>query len=295
MLQVGYVVLGLIFASQLAFGAPTSQDEETSNDLQTLKTIQQKSETESQGLIGIVDLRPTGSFKGQDSFRFENSVDLGYQITPTFQVLYHQDFWANLYNSNLLGGPEGFGVVAQDGFLNWFQERVTENRSGSVALHYEGRLYAPTAASRREAGMITALRNYLILETKLNDVVTLNLVEAPILHAYSQASSGGEANPIFENRVGVHVRLNLSEKVRLNIPLNWAATKKRVAPGNLYSDQIRHFMWINPELSYRATENYTVGVGYYDTTSLINSDFTAFQIGEGLEDGVVQLFLKASL
>jgi hypothetical protein len=36
-------------------------------------------------------------------------------------------------------------------------------------------------------------------------------------------------------------------------------------------------------------------MGYYDTTSLISSDLSSFQIGEGLEDGVVQVFLRASL
>jgi len=295
LLQVAYIFLSSLLIAQSVLAAPTNQDEEVSAQLQTIQNLEEKAKNSSMKLIGSIDVRPTASLKGQDSFRFENSADLGYQITPQFQMVYHQDFWMNLYNSKLVGGSDGVGLIAQDGFLDWFYEGLAKNRSEDVLLHYEGRLYAPTFSNRRDAGMITALRSYFILETKVSNSVSFNFIEAPIVHVYSVPSHNGRANPIVENRLGVQFRWKLSEKLAFSMPLNWSATRMREAAGAMKSKAIENFVWVNPELTYKASAQYSFGMAYYDTTSLIKSDFSAFQVGEGLEDGVVQLFLQASL
>lgn len=282
-----------IFCSTL-IAAPARQDEETSTQLKNIEALEKSAQGDSK-VLAAVDIRPTASLKGQDSFRFENWAQLGYAFSPVFQVVYHQDFWMNLYNSQLAGGADGLGLIAQDGYFDWFRDRVFQSQDKTLTLSYEGRLYVPTFSSRREAGMITAFRNYLILGKKLNDVVSVTLVEAPIVHAYSQSAHNGKANPLVENRVTLEVAFNLTSKLNFSLPMAWSATKMRRAPGQINSDSIQNFVWINPELSYAVDANYALGVGYYDTTSLIKSDFSAFQVGEGLEDGVVQCFLRASL
>lgn len=246
-------------------------------------------------LIANLDIRPTASFKGQDSFRFENSFDVGYQLSPQSLVLYHQDYWMNLYNSQLVGGADGLGLIAQDGFFDWTYDNFFKNADESLTLSYEGRLYLPTFSNRRAAGMLTALRNYVILGTKLTSSVRLNFIEAAILHAYNRPAHQGQANPFLENRVTVQLVWNMSEKWQLSFPVAWSVTRMRTAEGAQFSNINKNFAWVNPELRYALTPNYRIGLGYYDTTSLIRSDFSAFQIGEGLEDGVAQVFLQASL
>jgi hypothetical protein len=295
MMQIHLLLLVAFLSSTLALAAPKNQDEEMGSQLKDLQMLESSGALTNSKFVGVLDVRPTASLKGQDSFRFENSVEIGYQFSPVFSLVYHQDFWTNLYNSTLAGGSDGIGLQPQDGFFDWYRDRVLESSDKTLSLSYEGRLFVPTMASRQQAGMITALRTYFILGKKLGETVSLNLVEAPIIHAYSQASHGGKANPLIENRIGLQVSFNLSKELSFTIPLSWSATKMRSAPGNKSSNAVEHFVWVNPELSYAVNSNYSFGMGYYDTTSLISSDLSSFQIGEGLEDGVVQVFLRASL
>lgn len=275
-----------IFSSLLVFGVE-NQDE--------IQSEVQVSLPARSSLLATVDIRPTASFKGQDSFRFENSFDVGYQLSPQSLILYHQDYWMNLYNSQLVGGADGVGLIAQDGFFDWTYDNFFKNGDESLTLSYEGRLYLPTFSNRRAAGMLTALRNYIILGTKLTSSVRLNFIEAAIFHAYNRPSHQGQANPFLENRVTVQLVWNMSEKWQLSFPVAWSVTRMRTAEGAQFSNINKNFAWVNPELRYSLTPNYRIGLGYYDTTSLIRSDFSAFQIGEGLEDGVAQVFLQASL
>ncbi|MFM8268784.1 MAG: hypothetical protein ACKN9V_01235 [Pseudomonadota bacterium] len=290
------LVLSLVFFSSLgSLGAPQNQDEEARSPLKGSDFLEATGTTSPSKMLGGVDVRPTVSLKGTDSFRFENSVELGYQFSPVFNLIYVQNFWTNLYNSSLAGGADGLGFIAQDGYLDWTRNQIFESKDKTLSLAYEGRLMVPTLGARREAGMITALRTYFILSKKLSESVSLTFLEIPIVHAFSQASHNGKANPIVENRVGLQVSFNLSKDLSFSFPLLWSATKMRVASGNKSSGAIENFVWINPELSYAVDSHYSLGMGYYDSSSLMSSDLSAFQIGEGLEDGVVQVFLRASL
>lgn len=279
-------LLAFVLGSFTSFAAEDLEEE-------TLEI--KKSVSSPSPFIATVDIRPTASFKGQDSFRFENSFDLGYQLSPQSMVLYHQDYWMNLYNSRLVGGADGLGLIAQDGFFDWTYNNFFKNSDESLTLSYEGRLYLPTFSNRREAGMLTAIRNYIILGTKISSALNLNLIEAAIIHAYARPEHKNQANPFLENRVTVQLVWNMSEKWQLSFPVAWSVTRMRTAEGAQFSNINKNFAWVNPELRYSLSPNYRLGLGYYDTTSLIRSDFSAFQIGEGLEDGVAQVFLQASL
>lgn len=295
MSQIFRFVFTGLFLGAVCLGAPQNQDEETSSQIKELQMLESFGAVNDYKWLGVLDVRPTAALKGQDSFRFENSAEVGYQFSPAFSLIYHQDFWMNLYNSSLAGGENGMGFIVQDGFFDWYRDRFLESADKTWSLSYEGRLIVPVKAVRREAGMISALRTYFILGKKLGEAVTVNLIEAPILHAYGKAAYDGNANPLFENRVSLQVSVNLSKELGFAFPISWSATKMRKTPGNKSSDEVQNFVWINPELSYTVDSNYSIGMGYYDTTSLISSDLSAFQIGEGLEDGVVQVFLRASL
>lgn len=295
MTQFYLLILVSFLSSCLALAAPKNQDEETGSQLKDVQKLSSKGELPKSRVIGVLYLRPTATTKGQDSFRFENSAEVGYELSPSFSVFYHQDFWMNLYNSSLVGGSEGIGFKPQDGFVDWFKDAVLESQDKTLSLGYEGRLLVPTMASRREAGFISALRTYFILGKKFGETVSLSLIEAPIIHFYREAAHNGRANPFVENRVGFQVSFDLSKNLNFSFPITWSATKMRSAPGNKLTNEMDHFIWINPELSYTVDSNYSLGMGYYDTTSLMSSDLSSFQIREGLEDGVVQLFLRASL
>ncbi|NBX92121.1 MAG: hypothetical protein EBQ85_02690 [Proteobacteria bacterium] len=246
-------------------------------------------------VLGVIDLRPTVAFKGQDSFRFENSMDVGYRFNPSSRLIYHQDFWTNLYNSVLVGGNDGLGLQIHDGYFDWLAENIFENADKSLSISYDARVYVPTFTPRRDAGMVTAIRNYLIVGKKLNETFSLVFVETPILHVYDRAVHEGRANPLAENRMTFEVDINLTSKLALSLPVIWSAMKMRAAEGVSGSGSTDSFIWVNPELSYSVNDNLTMGLGYYDTSSLIKADFSSFQIFEGLEDAVVQMFLRASL
>jgi len=284
----------VLTAGIISLGAPKNQDEEVGAQLQKSEGVLEGAQNKFQKIFGVLDVRPSAVLKGEDTFRFENSAEVGYQLNPKFQVLYHQDFTMNLYNPATQSGVQGVGLQAMDGFIDWFREAWMESQDGSISLSYEGRLYVPLAATRRDAGMITALRNYFILGKKLSNGVSVNLIEAPILHFYDQPSYLGKANPAFENRLGIQLAYKFQEKWSFSLPLLWSATQLRTVSQSTGS-RLDHFVWINPEISYAADSHYTLGLGYYDNTSLISSDLSSFQVGEGLEDGIVQFFVRASL
>jgi hypothetical protein len=293
-LQKSFITI-LLALSIPVLAAPEKVEDESTTQLRTEEAITAAKGQPGAKLLGTLDIRPTVALKGQDSFRSEDSVELGYRFNPSFQLLYHQDFWTNLYNSSLVGGAEGVGLIVHDGYFDWFSDRVWESQDKSLFVSYEGRLYAPTFASRREAGMITALRNYLIVGKKVNETVSVNFVETPIVHVYDRASHLGKANPALENRMTLELALSLTSKIGLSLPFSWSAMQMRAVEGSSGGNKIESFVWINPELSYNLNNNYLVGVGYFDTTSLVKTDFSSLQIFEGLEDGVVQMFLRASL
>ncbi|MFM8269579.1 MAG: hypothetical protein ACKN9V_05255 [Pseudomonadota bacterium] len=245
--------------------------------------------------VGTLDIRPSDVFKDTDSFRMENSVSFGYRFPSQFQMLYQQEIWSNLSSSPTLpGGPQG-SVFARDGFFSFTTDKFWKSEDESWFATYEGRAYLPTFAARRDAGMLTAVRNYFILGKKVNPYLTMTVTEAPVLHLYSQDSFNGKANPVFESRFQLKAALNLTSQLTLGLPLIWQRTKMRESAGAAKSGIWDNFVWINPEIYYALDSHYTLGLAYYDLTGLAKNDFSDLQILDGLRDGVVQFIFKATL
>lgn len=238
------------------------------------------------GVMGFIDLRP--SYSSQiGEFHSENTLELGYKFSNTWNLVYDQEFQTNLYNPADEGG---LNLTAQDGYARLRGADLLKSADETLTLSYELRAFAPTKSSRRDAGMVTAIRNYAKLAKKLSDRVTMTLMEVPIAHIYTRASYNGKPNPSFENRIYLITDVDLTDKLSLSFPIQWNAQKLRSAEGNW-----DNFIGIYPEVGYTLTENYSVGAAYYNDTSLMSSDLATFQIGDGLKNGVVQLFFKASL
>lgn len=245
--------------------------------------------------VGTVDIRPSDVFKDTDSFRMENSVSLGYRFPSRFQVLYQQELWSNLSSSpSLPGGPQG-SIFARDGFFSMTSDKFWKSEDESWFATYEGRAYLPTFSVRRDAGMLTAIRNYFTLGKKLSPLVTVTVTEAPIVHIFSQNAFNGKANPIFESRFQLKATVNLTSQLTFGLPLIWQRTKMRESLGASKSGIWDNYIWINPELFYAIDSHYTVGMAYYDLGGLTKNDFSDLQVLDGLRDGVFQFIFKASL
>jgi len=246
-------------------------------------------------IIGTLDIRPSDVFKETDSFRFENSISLGYRFAFPLQILYQQELWTNLSDSPTLpGSPQGT-VFARDGFFSVLSDKFWTSEDRTVFLTYEGRAYLPTFAARRSAGMLTAVRNYFTLGKKLNPVTTVSITETPVVHVFNQNAFSGKANPLFENRMQAKVSFQLTDQLALGFPLIWQATKMRTSLGASKSGVWDHYLWINPEILYALNTQTTLGLAYYDLGSLTKNDLSDLSIMEGLRDGVVQFIFKASL
>jgi|LakMenE01Jun11ns_1017448.scaffolds.fasta_scaffold9438138_2 hypothetical protein len=100
-LLLGIAVLG----SLSVFGAVVPSEEKT--------TALVPSPSEGK-IIGLVDLRPSDVFKGEDTFRMENSAELGYRFNPKLQLTYKQETWGNLVQPSLSASPNNFFV--RDGY-----------------------------------------------------------------------------------------------------------------------------------------------------------------------------------
>ncbi|NBX92122.1 MAG: hypothetical protein EBQ85_02695 [Proteobacteria bacterium] len=244
-------------------------------------------------VVGLIDLRPSDVFKGEDTFRMENAVELGYRFHPQLQLTYKQEIWGTL--SQPMSKSPISNVYSRDGYFDLLSEKVVTSEDGTVFLTYEGRIYLPTFAARRDAGMLTAIRNYATIGKKMNSWITVTASETPIVHLFSQDAYLGKANPVFENRFQLKASINLTDKLSLGLPVIWQATKMRASLGASKSDIWDNLIWVNPELFYTIDSHYVLGAGYYDISSLVKSDLSDIQIGDGLRDGVVQFIFKAIL
>lgn len=244
-------------------------------------------------VVGLIDLRPSDVFKGEDTFRMENAAELGYRFNPKLQLTYKQEVWGNLVQPGSSAAPNNFFI--RDGWVDVLCDKVISSEDQSLFFTYEGRAYLPTFETRRNAGMVTAIRNYATVGKKLASWMTVSATETPIAHFYSQDSFMGKANPAFENRFQLKAGINLTSKLSVSLPLIWQATKMRTSQGAAKSGIWDNYVWMNPEIFYAVDPHLVMGLGYYDVGSLIKNDLSDIQIGDGLRDGVVQMIFKAML
>ncbi len=238
---------------------------------------------------GALDMRPSMAASGADSFHTENSVELGINLTEDINVSYLQAFNTNIARHR--GDGTGLDLYAFDGFFRARFAPIWKSADESLTFTYAPRVFTPTFKARRDAGMITTVRNYFTLSKKVSSVVTVTGSIIPIFHAYSRTGSGSgtdaSANPVFENRVYAIVDISLTDKLSLSLPLFFHQTRHlNYQAGAKNNDAWSLLVWTYPELLYAVTPKLTVGVAFY-SDDLLKAD--------GLGKGVGQLTLQASL
>jgi hypothetical protein len=241
-------------------------------------------------VTGILETRPTATFVGTDGYTTENTIGLGYQFNPNFELGAVQYFDTNLSNGRGRTGNQD--VFVQDGFLRAKFNNLYKTESFSFS--YEPRAYLPTKRSAREAGMITTVRNYLKFAYKASDSVTLTAMELPIFHFYDNAGTAGSANPGFENRVYLIADFNLGGGFAFSLPVYFHQLKFRTLTGAANSGKWDFFVYTWPELTYAVTDNVTLGVAYR-SENLMTSDMSSFTFDSGFNTGAVQAIMAVTL
>jgi len=247
-------------------------------------------------ITGTIDLRPSWTTKG-GTLGTEDLLAAGYKITPDTSVSYFQALTTNLLSRE--ASSSGVNAQLDVGYLKTKVNNLWVSDSKDLSLSYENRTYLPVNQAAQDSKMITTIRNYLKLRKKISESVSVSAFEIPIVHLHEQAGvtldGTSSANAAFSNRVYLIADITLSAKLSLSVPILFHQTKHRdFASSATNNDSWRFLLWINPELTYSITDNYSVGLGYY-SDNLVLSDLSQFDIGNGLEKGIVQLAFTASL
>lgn len=240
--------------------------------------------------MASVDLRPSWTTKSGEIHN-ENTLLGGYQFSPKLSVYGVYNFMSNIYN------PEkdlGFDQTSYDLSLRTKLPGLFTFRDTGIVFGYENRIYLPVTDGNRTAGMIATVRSYLSLSKSFGDFYKVTLVELPIFHIFKTAGVGASANPWYENRVYLVNSFQLTKSLSLAVPFYLYSKLGREFSAASNSEKWTHRIDIYPEITYAVNDNISVGLAYY-SDNLITSDFGDTTISKGLEDGVVQFSVAASL
>ncbi len=246
-----------------------------------------------------LDLRPSWS-GNEGSMHTENELALEYRPTSSAHIGYTQEFQTNLYNPNTGETDQGVSPHLHDGYLRGEFKEIWKNGNG-LSFTNEARVYLPTHAGDREAGLVTALRNYFKFNYEVSDMVELAVMDAPILHVYNKAGvvdEAGEAtaNPVIENRLFLVAGLSFFKKsLSLKLPLIVEnARHSDFQEGAKFNNSWSHKLWVYPELTYSVGESTAIGMAYY-SENLVKDDFSELALNAGFSKGVFQVILQQSL
>lgn len=249
--------------------------------------------------IGVLELRPGYYPQGdlKDKVATDNFVEVGGKITPNIALTYTQQFVTNLYDS-APGPSKGLDLKATDGYFRAVFSNLWVSPDETLTFGYQPRVYLPTDAGKRDAGMISTVRNYLTFTKKFSDTFSFQFSEIPIFHFFSREGNvvGGKAvaNPAFENRIYAIPIINLSSSWSLALPVMFHQTRHRPFAGAAHSQGWSFYLWTWPELLYAIDNHHTVGIAY-QSDNLVKPDLSAFDIGGGFGNGAFQLVYRASL
>ncbi len=260
-------------------------------------TVTPTASSQERVVSGLLDLRPSFTGSGGE-VHTENEVDLNFALSPRVMLSYVQEFQTPLYDPGTAGGDFAFQFF--DGYVKLQVADIWRTSSDPFSVSYEGRLFAPTNEIEKARGFVSAMRNYFIGTLKVSPIVSFQFSEIPVFYAYSRAGAlvDGEmtANPIFENRIQVALKLHLLEdRLLFSLPLNLHTTRNlNFQQGARYNDGWSHFLWLQPEITYAVTSTTSVGFGYY-SQNLISSDFRTESFGDGMSTGVAQIIFQQAL
>lgn len=266
----------------------------TSPRSQKIISTRQAKKASASKLIGSFALKPTYQHN-TDSFFFEDTAELGLKVSEQFSISYFQDF--NLMLSETESATSG--LVSKDGAGKLSFNKIAESEDKTLAFSDEVRIYAPTDDAKRAAGMMTALRNYFKLSRKLSPAVTIQAMEVPILHLYSEDGSVGDkgkkvANPIFENQIIFELNAKFSEGVALVLPIKYCVTKNRSYAQAENDGAWTYFMAAYPVFNFTLVPNVTLGVGY-NTGNFVSDGDYGVTWNDGIAEGAFQLSLTLGL
>lgn len=229
---------------------------------------------------GHLDLRPSWS-ASKGTFHSEDELGADFPFREAASAGYVQEF-----RTNIQGDENAFTVG--DGYLRTRIDKIGSLLAGQLA--FEGRLYLPTNAIERTAGLKMALRPIAKLSWEISSTLGFEICESPILPWYGQAggegSDGPAANRAFENRLELGPRITLlADRLSLRVPLIYQALRLREFQT---AAAWRHVLWINPELILALAEKTSVGVSYYSGSFVgENASFES-----GIKTGVMQLVFQ---
>lgn len=250
--------------------------------------------------IGYLDLRPSWITK-TGGFTTENTAEVGAKVTPDTSVAYMQGFNTNLFDPTSPELNSGMRLELSPGAIRTKVNNLWKNESEGLTLSYENRAYLPIDTASRDRGFITAFRNYIRLSKSFTDRVKVALSDAviPIVNSRNgNIGSTGLASPnsIFENRLYLETDLQLTDRLSISLPLMFHQTRL----ANYRADAINNDSWVfyvctGPEIDYAITENFTLGLAYYNVDSFFTPSLSKAQFGQALESGEFQFVLTASL
>jgi len=251
-----------------------------------------KNKQDQASAFGSIDLAPSWNLEA-DSFHTENSAELGVQINPNTKLSYVQYVDTNLHDPE--NPDRGLDPTLNDGFLKAKFMNLWVSKDELTSFDYEPRIYFPIHKPKREAGMITIIRNNFKVKRKLSKGATFSVIETPILHIYNKAGHEDTANRIFENRVQLGFDVDLSSKWSLSLPLQFFASKYRdFEPQATLNGEWDYFLGIYPELSYAVSSSLSLGIAYYSKNFLASETY-GLTLAEDPMEGVVQFLLSISL
>lgn len=240
---------------------------------------------------GMAEFRPSYTTKAGE-VHSENAAELGYDFSKNTSVFYRQEFNSNLYHPSNVSGAN---VLATDGYIKALSANLVQFEGTPFSINYEGRWFFPTPEKKRDAGMITSMRNYVWLKYTATKSFNVYLAEAPGFHIFNQAGFKGAANPVFENRVELVGEYVFTDKLKLVFPFKLTTTKYRdFQTGAKNNDAWGNYLYVHPELTYKVNANWKVGTAFY-SGALTNAGFSDLTLGDGLSGGVFQTFVAASL
>ena len=174
----------------------------------------------------------------------KTTLEAGYQFSENLELSYEQWFNNNIYSpeesstsdfssrGNEPAPIEGESLYTTDGSFKLKLSNLWRSSDKKTSVSYEGRIFLPTHPLKREAGMLTAVRNLFKVERQLfTPALSVNAAVAPMFHVYQQsgsvADSGPAANPWFENDFIVGCTVKLLPKLTFNFPIFFDVTRFR--------------------------------------------------------------------
>ena len=244
---------------------------------------------------GDVELRPSWATKG-GVWDTENTVELGYKPKADRLLAYTQYFATALYNPKAPASSPT--LLGQDGFFRYKMANLWVSDDKTWSFAWEPRIYLPTDPSLRADGLITYTRQYLSFSKKLRENVTLTLMQVTFLYGYATAGSSvsGLANPIAETREYILLDASLFSgfvNVSMNILINHQLTRD-YAISAMNNNRFVHKLWTWPEIDFNVAPHTVLGISYY-SDNFVTDNFSKLTLADGLEKGVVQLVVRASL